>query len=357
MTRRGASAAILLPAGAIAALVLLVTAASAQETTGARAARSAAATQSLLVYSLPSKEAYVDNADDRARGEGHNPFGNYAGSTTTPPTNERVYGPFSGDEGIYGAKLFSDAGHKNPVGTAIAICQYTQNQQSFCDVSLGLAGGQLLAKGASSFSATEFTLPIVGGTGAYRNMTGHVDVTALGWRTQPQPVPRVAPMVQAQRLAIAIRPTYVGAARTLSQYSAPTHETFVDNDDDEARGDLNNPFGYHHAQAAANKESGEGPFPGDEALFSFDTSAQGALKPQSGTAIYTCQYSFFKNAFCDATFQLKDGTLIGAGESNFDSRTFAMAITGGTGAYNGLSGDVQLTPHGQHAQHLVFQLH
>ena len=55
---------------------------------------------------------------------------------------------------------------------------------------------------------------------------------------------------------------------------------------------------------------------------------------------------FFKNAFCDATFQLRSGTLIGAGALNFSSQTFAMSITGGTGAYSGLSGDVELTPHG-----------
>ena len=114
-------------------------------------------------------------------------------------------------------------------------------------------------------------------------------------------------------------------------------------------------FGFHDTQAAANKESG-GPFPGDEALFSFILSDNSTLKPQSGSAIYTCQYNFFKNAFCDATFQLKNGTLLGAGALNFNSQTFAMTITGGTGAYRGLSGDVQATPNGTHAQHLVFRL-
>ena len=144
---------------------------------------------------------------------------------------------------------------------------------------------------------------------------------------------------------------------TISQYSLPTHENFVDNNDDEARGDVNNPFGYHHTQAAANKESAKGPFPGDEALFSFNLYGQPTLNAQSGGAIYTCQYAFAKNAFCDATFKLKNGTLIAAGAFNFNSPNFAMTVTDGTGAYNGLSGDVQLTPQGAHAQHLVFQVH
>ena len=188
----------------VVALALLASGASANRSS-ARVARVSVSTRNLLLFSTPSKEAYVNNADDRARGVGHNPFGNYTGAVETEPTNERVFGPFPGDEGIYGFKLFTDANHKNLAGTATAVCQYTLNQASFCDVSIGVEGGQLIAKGASSFASTRFSLPIVGGTGIYRNTTGRVEVTTLGWKTQAQPVHRVAPMVQAQRLAIGPR--------------------------------------------------------------------------------------------------------------------------------------------------------
>ena len=52
-------------------------------------------------------------------------------------------------------------------------------------------------------------------------------------------------------------------------YSAPAQETFVANADDEARGAVNNPFGTHNGSPASSEKT-NGPFAGDEALFSFD---------------------------------------------------------------------------------------
>ena len=63
---------------------------------GAGAAR-AVKTRQLVLYAGVTRTAYVNNADDRSRGEGRNPFGNYSGSSVIPPTNERIYGPFAGE--------------------------------------------------------------------------------------------------------------------------------------------------------------------------------------------------------------------------------------------------------------------
>ena len=67
-------------------------------------------------------------------------------------------------------------------------------------------------------------------------------------------------------------------------------------------------------------------------------------------------YTFDKNAFCDASFQLGAGTLIAAGRLNFDDQKFAFAVTGGYGKYGHRRGDVAVTPSGEHAQRLAFVL-
>ena len=143
----------------------------------------------------------------------------------------------------------------------------------------------------------------------------------------------------------------------MTLYSSPTHEAFVANADDEIRGDVSNPFGTHisrEASGLANLDEKQGPFPGDEALFTFDVFATGKLQASIGKATFTCQYYFDKNAFCDVSFQLDGGSLIAAGAFNFNSKTFALAITGGYGKYSGASGDIEATPSGKLAQRLAF---
>ena len=318
--------------------------------------RVAATSQSTkTLYAVRSKTAFVNNNDDRARGVGKNPFGQHLSATNSTSESERLFGPFAGDEGVFSFKLYSDPTHKTPAGTAIFICQYNFNQDSFCDTSLNLGDGTLVGKGAYTFNASDFALAIQGGTGHYQHLNGVMAVKAAGLGTQPQPAFRAAPMLQNQQLTLNLIPLSVGATtHSVTAYSAPTHETFVNNDDDEARGGVNNPFGTHNTQAGPNNENLEGPFAGDEAFFSFNTYGTQTLTKTTGNAVFTCQYYFFKNAFCDASFTLKNGTLIAAGALNFASQSFSLAVTGGTGAYTGLSGAVNVTPSGKNAQKLDF---
>ncbi len=142
-------------------------------------------------------------------------------------------------------------------------------------------------------------------------------------------------------------------------YGNPVHQAFVANADDELRGDASNPFGTHISRAAAgltDLNEKNGPFPGDEALYSFNMFTSPSLQTAAGSAVYTCEYYFDKNAFCDVSFQLNGGTLIGAGAFAFSSKTFALAITGGYGKYSGVTGDVTVTGSGTRAQRLVFRL-
>jgi hypothetical protein len=145
----------------------------------------------------------------------------------------------------------------------------------------------------------------------------------------------------------------------ITVYSIPTHEAFVANADDEIRGDVSNPFGTHISRKAsglANLDEKQGPYPGDEALFSFNVFKTGSLQTSVGSAVFTCQYYFDKNAFCDVSFQMNGGTLMGAGAFSFNATKFAVAITGGYGKYSGATGDVQASASGKIAQRLDFTL-
>jgi hypothetical protein len=321
-------------------------------TTGA----AAAGPQKLAFYSVSTKQIFINNTDDLARGQGHNPFGNYAHSSVGTPRNEKLFGPFAGDEAEYAFALYTDTSHKTKAGSAIFICQYDFNQNSFCDAALELDGGTLIGKGAFNFNATTYSLAIVGGTGSYRTLRGHLDGAALGPATQKQPVHRSVPMLQQQRLSLAVAPA-ASSRQQLTQYSTPAHETFVGNIDDETRGAVSNPFGTHTKGAASTKEQNNGPFPGDEVLFSFSLYRTAKLAASTGSAVYTCWYAFDKDAFCDVLVQPKTGgALLAAGTLNFDAKTFALAVTGGTGPYRGVAGDLVVTPSGKHAQRLAIDL-
>jgi hypothetical protein len=139
-------------------------------------------------------------------------------------------------------------------------------------------------------------------------------------------------------------------------YSVATQEQFINNNDDEARGDVNNPFGTHNRTAAADKENGKGPFPGDEALFSFKLYGSSTLKSSTGTGVFVCLYEFDKNAFCHASFQVDGGTLVASGVVSFDAKRFALAVVGGSGKYSGVTGDIHATPGAKGAQRLAFTL-
>jgi hypothetical protein len=315
-------------------------------------------TKQLTLYSVATQKEFVNNADDRSRGQGKNPFGNYSGSTVTPPANEKLFGPFAGDEGEFAYKLYSDSSKKKSAGTAIVVCQYNLNKDAFCDAAFQLSGGTLIAKGPLNFNATRFTAAILGGTDAYKGMIGTIDVSTLGVSTQAQPVFRAVPALEEQRLTVGIVPggKSPGGPQALDEFTLPQHEIFINNNDDEARGDVNNVFGLHNTRAAATKENGDGPFPGDSAFFSFSVYTTSALNGKPGSALYMCQYYFNKNAFCDAQFQVSGGTLAAAGTLNFNGTTFELAVTGGTGKYLGATGDVHASASGKQAQKIAFKL-
>jgi hypothetical protein len=150
-------------------------------------------------------------------------------------------------------------------------------------------------------------------------------------------------------------PSFAAHASTgLTLYSVATSEQFINNADDRQRGQTHSAFGNFHDTSATSRERGNGPFPGDQAIYEFAVYGNAALKQSVGTGMFTCEYNFAKHAFCNALYSVKGGTLIGSGQVNFDSYSFAIAIVGGTGKYRGLRGEMQATQGPNHSQRLVF---
>jgi hypothetical protein len=166
--------------------------------------KAAAGVQKFTFYASIKNERYINNVDDLSRGEGHNPFGNV--SSVKPPTNEKTSGPLAGDEAMYAFDLFTNSDLKTSAGSAIFVCWYNFNRNALCDAAFQLSGGTLIGKGAFNFSNQKFSLALLGGTSKYRSTGGAVEISALGAKTQSQPVFRVVPMLQAQRLSFLVEP-------------------------------------------------------------------------------------------------------------------------------------------------------
>jgi hypothetical protein len=138
-------------------------------------------------------------------------------------------------------------------------------------------------------------------------------------------------------------------------YSVGTAEQYVNNKDDRERGQGANPFGNFHDAAASTKQA-KGPFPGDEAVFQFAIYARSSLGKRVGDGRFVCLYNFNENALCDASYELPGGTLVGTGSLSFNASSFNLDITGGSGKYSNVRGNLEVTSASHHAQRLSFTL-
>ncbi len=147
------------------------------------------------------------------------------------------------------------------------------------------------------------------------------------------------------------------SAERFTLYSRAEDEQYINNQDDRARGKGNNPFGNYRDTSPAQQKSPNGPFPGDEAIFSFNLYSNPSLKTRDGIAVLTCTYDVNKNALCDEVFRLKTGkTLLAEGSFAFDAKTFTLVVTGGYDGYPGNKGTVTESPSTNHAERLGFKL-
>jgi hypothetical protein len=143
---------------------------------------------------------------------------------------------------------------------------------------------------------------------------------------------------------------------TLTLYSVAIAEQFRNDADDRQRGMGSNPFGRFSDTKAQDVSEGGGPYPGDQTVFEFDVYRDKLLHELAGSATIVCVYNFDKNAFCNATYRIKGGSIFSDGGFNFNADSFTLAISGGVGTFSGARGDLAVTPSVEHAQRLAFTL-
>jgi hypothetical protein len=302
----------------------------------------------LTLYSVANGVQFLNNADDIARGSINNPF-NAATNKLQPKSPEKGAGPFAGDVTVFSFDLYADVRLKKHAGLASYTCYFNYNNHALCMAYFRLDGkaGSVLASGPVDFSVTGFTLAITGGTSQYLAASGEVVA--------------VPSAHQAQRLEFTLAKTGTTAPRTrrLTVDAVATTAQFMNHADDRIRGMSNNPF-TPEAQSlviiAKGKEKDNGPFPGDDVLYSFSLRSVKSRTQAAGSAIFTCYYDFLKRATCDAYFDLANGLVLASGQVTFGSTHFTLTVTGGTGRYVAATGEVVATPLKTNAQRFGFVL-
>jgi hypothetical protein len=135
--------------------------------------------------------------------------------------------------------------------------------------------------------------------------------------------------------------------RVLTVYSVATGLQYINSADDSARGRVNNPLGSG-ANALTPKGTGgngDGPFAGDIAVYSVDLYSDSTLKRHAGSGVYTCYFNYDQHALCQAYYKPKaGGSLVASGPVDFKTSGFTIVITGGTNAYLGARGEVNVGP-------------
>lgn len=187
---------------------------------------------------------------------------------------------------------------------------------------------------------------------------------ALGHTIGGRQGPRLAPIAAAVA-AGAMLVTAGAAAATpgkshLVVYAVPSTAQFMNHADERLRGMSANPF-TPNEQALVIVDNGtekkNGPFPGDDVLYTFKLYPSAGLKRSTGTAMFTCYYTFFKRATCEAYFLVDGQELLADGRIAFGAGKFMLAVEGGTGTYLGARGQVTAEPapsKASHAQRLEF---
>jgi hypothetical protein len=166
---------LLLQAGistcALAVFCVVLPSAVAAQTASGAVNRSSTTARSLVLYSVATAEQFVNNKDDRERGTGTNPFGNFHDAS---PTTKQAKGPFPGDEVLFKFAVYDGRSLRRPVGSAGYDCFYNFDRNVYCDAIYTLGDGTLIGSGGFSFDATSFDMAIVGGSGAYKSLRGEM---------------------------------------------------------------------------------------------------------------------------------------------------------------------------------------
>ena len=149
--------------------------------------------------------------------------------------------------------------------------------------------------------------------------------------------------------------------RELIVYAVPHTAQFMNHADDRVRGMTINPFNVNLKRlqvvlATNGQEKGNGPFPGDDVLYTFKLYTDRTLRQSAGSAIFTCYYGFSRRATCDSYFDLQNGLVLASGQIVFNSKQFTLGVSGGTSTYLGASGEATAAPVGKDALRVALVL-
>jgi hypothetical protein len=137
----------------------------------------------MTLYSVPVAEQFLNTQDDRQRGVGSNPFGNY--KDTTPTTKPKTNRPYPGDYTLLAFDVFGDQGLSKRVGKATFTCQFAFEQRAVCKATYELGGGTIHGIGLVDFTRPRFELVVTGGSGRYFARRGDVtSAPAAGGKAQ-----------------------------------------------------------------------------------------------------------------------------------------------------------------------------
>lgn len=166
------SSALISAAFAIASLrrLLLIACAAGSLLAAGAANASAAGTRQMTLYSVAVAEQFLNTQDDRQRGVGSNPFGNY--KDTTPTTKPKTNRPYPGDYTMLAFDIFGSKTLKQRVGKATYTCQFAFDQRAICKATYQLGGGTINAAGIVDFTKPKFELIVTGGSGTYLGRKG-----------------------------------------------------------------------------------------------------------------------------------------------------------------------------------------
>ena len=149
------------------------------------------------------------------------------------------------------------------------------------------------------------------------------------------------------------------SAEKLTVYAVATTAQFMNHADDRLRGMSTNPFNVKSQGLVLKtngKEKGNGPFPGDDILYSFKLYGDPKLRKRAGAAMFTCYYTFVKRATCDSYLELDGGVLLASGQVVFNGTRFVLSVSGGTDSYLGAGGEVRASPAAKNAERLELRL-
>jgi hypothetical protein len=326
----------------LAAVLAGVVAASARGSSEA-----AHAATGLTFYTIATGVQYINTRDDRARGAINNPFDPVT-NRLSPHSSDAGNGPFPGDVAVYGFALRPTPTSRDRVGTAAVTCYFNYARHALCQAYYQLKGkGTITASGPVDFTKSGFDLIVTGGTQTY--LAAHGSLKAV-------PAPKGTQHV-ALDLNISTSPSLPKARVT---FAKPASAQFMNHADDRLRGMTANPFKTSKSAGlvivAKGKEKGNGPFPGDDILYTFKLYSNAGLTRKNGTALFTCYYNFVKHATCDAYIAFNDGVVLASGPVVFGSTHFTLGISGGTETYRGANGQIVATPGAKNAERLAVRL-